>query len=226
METQKPLLKDENGEEVDVHMYRSMIGSLMYLTSSRPDIILQVFTDSEYAEASLDKCANSITEAEYVARSSAMDNAFGFRNKLLDYVQLFMSLKVSAVKYRLVLLVILNTKAKKSVKLMMEKLFGMELELMLETDIQEKEQKESQKQTNPSTEWKGQSQKTAFSCMRTRSQARRLRQHQRQQQQVPPNLVEPPKDTMADNRTMAELLQAPTEGYEDANYVPEISRKF
>ncbi|GJV66688.1 hypothetical protein Tco_1482197 [Tanacetum coccineum] len=49
-------------------------------------------------------------------------------------------------------------------------------------------------------------------CMRTRSQARRLRQHHRQQQQVPPNLVEPPKDTMADNRTMAELLQAPTEG--------------
>ncbi|GKA46567.1 hypothetical protein Tco_0739450 [Tanacetum coccineum] len=57
--------------------------------------------------------------------------------------------------------------------------------------------------------------------MRTRSQARRLRQQQ-QQQQVPPNLVEPPKDTMADNRTMAELLQAPTEGYEDAIVVPEI----
>ncbi|GJV68704.1 hypothetical protein Tco_1484213 [Tanacetum coccineum] len=39
METQKPLLKDEDGEEVDVHLYRSMIGSLMYLTSSRPDIM-------------------------------------------------------------------------------------------------------------------------------------------------------------------------------------------
>ncbi|GKF37011.1 hypothetical protein Tco_0113769, partial [Tanacetum coccineum] len=58
--------------------------------------------------------------------------------------------------------------------------------------------------------------------MRTRSQARRQRQQQRQQQQVPPNLVEPSKDTMADNRTMAELLQAPTEGYEDAVVVPEI----
>nr|GEX09696.1 retrovirus-related Pol polyprotein from transposon TNT 1-94 [Tanacetum cinerariifolium] len=39
IETQKPLLKDEDGVEVDVHMYRSMIGSLMYLTSSRPDIM-------------------------------------------------------------------------------------------------------------------------------------------------------------------------------------------
>ncbi|GJZ64917.1 hypothetical protein Tco_0621613 [Tanacetum coccineum] len=32
---------------------------------------------------------------------------------------------------------------------------------LLETDIQEKEQKESQKQTNPSMEWKGQSQKSS-----------------------------------------------------------------
>nr|GFA48562.1 hypothetical protein [Tanacetum cinerariifolium] len=39
METSKPLLEDKDGEEVDVHMYRSMIGSLMYLTSSRPDIM-------------------------------------------------------------------------------------------------------------------------------------------------------------------------------------------
>ncbi|GJV12730.1 hypothetical protein Tco_1354271 [Tanacetum coccineum] len=30
-----------------------------------------------------------------------------------------------------------------------------------ETDIQEKEQKESQRQINPSTEWKGQSQKSS-----------------------------------------------------------------
>ncbi|GJS83785.1 putative ribonuclease H-like domain-containing protein [Tanacetum coccineum] len=38
METQKPLLKNKDGEEADVHLYRLMIGSLMYLTSSRPDI--------------------------------------------------------------------------------------------------------------------------------------------------------------------------------------------
>nr|GEX95181.1 reverse transcriptase domain-containing protein [Tanacetum cinerariifolium] len=33
----------------------------------------------------------------------------------------------------------------------------------------------------------------------------------------------PPKVLMADNRTMAELLQAPTEGYEDAIVIPEIT---
>ncbi|GJV64991.1 putative ribonuclease H-like domain-containing protein [Tanacetum coccineum] len=42
METSKSLLKDENAEDVDVHLYRLMIGSLMYLTSSRPDIIFVV----------------------------------------------------------------------------------------------------------------------------------------------------------------------------------------
>nr|GEZ05070.1 retrovirus-related Pol polyprotein from transposon TNT 1-94 [Tanacetum cinerariifolium] len=48
METQKPLLKDEDGKEVDVHMYRLMIGSLMYLTSSRPDIMFVVCACARY----------------------------------------------------------------------------------------------------------------------------------------------------------------------------------
>ncbi|GKE88579.1 hypothetical protein Tco_1566054, partial [Tanacetum coccineum] len=48
METQKPFLKDEDGKEVDVHMYRSMIGSLMYLTSSRPDIMFVVCACARY----------------------------------------------------------------------------------------------------------------------------------------------------------------------------------
>ncbi|GJW47335.1 uncharacterized mitochondrial protein-like protein [Tanacetum coccineum] len=48
IENQKPLLKDEDGEEVDVHMYRSMIGSLMYLTSSRPDIMFAVCACARY----------------------------------------------------------------------------------------------------------------------------------------------------------------------------------
>nr|GEU40923.1 hypothetical protein [Tanacetum cinerariifolium] len=39
IDLEKPLLKDPDGEDVDVHTYKSMIGSLMYLTSSRPDIM-------------------------------------------------------------------------------------------------------------------------------------------------------------------------------------------
>ncbi|GKB53319.1 putative ribonuclease H-like domain-containing protein [Tanacetum coccineum] len=139
-------LQDEDGEEVDVHMYRLMIGSLMYLTSSRPDIMFtmcacaryqvnlkvshlyavkRIFSD--YSGASIDRksttrgcqflgcrliswqckkqtvVANSIIEAEYVATSSCRGQLY----------------------------LILLGKAKKSVILMMEKLFGMELELIL-----------------------------------------------------------------------------------------------
>ncbi|GJU51457.1 putative reverse transcriptase domain-containing protein [Tanacetum coccineum] len=50
-------------------------------------------------------------------------------------------------------------------------------------------------------------------CMRTRSQARN---RNRRQQQIPPVNVEEPEFLMADNRTMAQMLQAPIEGYEDA----------
>ncbi|GKB02964.1 putative ribonuclease H-like domain-containing protein [Tanacetum coccineum] len=139
METHKPLLKDADGEDVDEHLYRSMIGSLMYLTSLRPDIMFVVcayarfqvnpksshlhavkrifrylkgqpklglwypkdspfdlvaYTDSDYAEASLDRksttggcqflgcrliswqckkqtvVANYTTEVEYIAASN------------------------------------------------------------------------------------------------------------------------------------------------------------
>nr|GFA82789.1 hypothetical protein [Tanacetum cinerariifolium] len=42
IDADKPLLKDSDGEDVDVHTYRSIIGSLMYLTSSRLDIMFAV----------------------------------------------------------------------------------------------------------------------------------------------------------------------------------------
>nr|GEU52953.1 putative reverse transcriptase, RNA-dependent DNA polymerase [Tanacetum cinerariifolium] len=42
IDAEKPLLKDLDREDVDVHTYRSMIGSLMYLNSSRPDIMFVV----------------------------------------------------------------------------------------------------------------------------------------------------------------------------------------
>ncbi|GJS13810.1 putative ribonuclease H-like domain-containing protein [Tanacetum coccineum] len=42
METHKTLFKDVDGKDVDEHLYRSMIGSLMYLTSSRPNIMFAV----------------------------------------------------------------------------------------------------------------------------------------------------------------------------------------
>nr|GEX38178.1 putative ribonuclease H-like domain-containing protein [Tanacetum cinerariifolium] len=42
MEPNKALIKDAKAEDIDVHLYRSMIRSLMYLTASRPDIMFIV----------------------------------------------------------------------------------------------------------------------------------------------------------------------------------------
>nr|GEY07379.1 uncharacterized mitochondrial protein AtMg00810-like [Tanacetum cinerariifolium] len=42
IETNKALLKHEEARDVNVHLYKSIIGLLMYLTSSRPDIMFAV----------------------------------------------------------------------------------------------------------------------------------------------------------------------------------------
>ncbi|GKA07795.1 putative ribonuclease H-like domain-containing protein [Tanacetum coccineum] len=122
--------------------FGSMIGSLMYLTSSRTDIMFEVCACARY-QVNLKVSHLHDVKRIFSARNRqwlqipqqklnmwllqvAMDKCFGFRINYLITV----------------LLVILNTaeflllaKAKKSVRLMMEKLFGMELELILAKTI-------------------------------------------------------------------------------------------
>ncbi|GJZ25408.1 putative ribonuclease H-like domain-containing protein [Tanacetum coccineum] len=105
IETNKALLKDEEAEDVDVHLYRSVIGSLMYLTASRPDIMfvvctcardspfdLDVFSDNDYAGASLDK--KYTTGAEYVAAANCCGQVLWIQNQMLDYGFNFMNTKI------------------------------------------------------------------------------------------------------------------------------------
>ncbi|GJW30936.1 transposon ty3-I gag-pol polyprotein [Tanacetum coccineum] len=93
-----------------------------------------------------------------------------------------------------------------------------------------KGRKIKQKRTKPSTEWK--SVKKSKSTPTNRSQSRNLKPSTQDRHRIfvePFNLEEPienpapPVVTMDDNRTMAQLLEAPTEGYEDAIVVPEIT---
>nr|GFB69341.1 hypothetical protein [Tanacetum cinerariifolium] len=72
IDTKKPLLKDPDGEDVDVHTYRSMISSLMYLTSSRPNIM--------FASKKQTVFATSSTEAEYVATVSCCAQVLWIQN--------------------------------------------------------------------------------------------------------------------------------------------------
>nr|GFA30567.1 putative ribonuclease H-like domain-containing protein [Tanacetum cinerariifolium] len=77
MDKENPWGKDGTGKDVDLHLYRSMIGSLMYLTASRPDIMfpghpklglwypkdspfdLVAFSDSDYGGATQDRKSTS-----------------------------------------------------------------------------------------------------------------------------------------------------------------------
>ncbi|GJU78183.1 putative ribonuclease H-like domain-containing protein [Tanacetum coccineum] len=131
MEPNKALVNDKEAEDMDVHLYRSMIRSLMYLTTSSPDITfavcvcardslfnLEVFSDSDYAGASLDRkstiggcqflgkrliswqckkqtiVTNSTTEAEYVATANFCRHVLWIQNQLLDYGFNFMNTKI------------------------------------------------------------------------------------------------------------------------------------
>ncbi|GKA65981.1 putative ribonuclease H-like domain-containing protein [Tanacetum coccineum] len=104
METQKPLLKDKDDEEVDVHIYRSMIGSLMYLTSLRPNIIFAVCAYARYQVN------------PKVSHLHAVKRIFS------DYAGASLDRKSTT-----------GGLAQKSVRLMMGMLFGMKLELVLVT---------------------------------------------------------------------------------------------
>nr|GEU33865.1 retrovirus-related Pol polyprotein from transposon TNT 1-94 [Tanacetum cinerariifolium] len=89
IEPNKALVKDAEAEDVDIHLYKLMIGSLMYLIASRPDITfavcacardssfdLEAYSDSDYAGASLDR-KSTIGEEE------SIDNAFAKFNTII-----------------------------------------------------------------------------------------------------------------------------------------------
>ncbi|GKC30696.1 uncharacterized mitochondrial protein-like protein [Tanacetum coccineum] len=111
MDTKKPLLKDLDGDDVDVHLYRYLKGQpklgLWYPKDSFFDLV--AYSDSDYARASLDRkstiggcqflgcrliswqckkqtvVATSSTEAEYVAAASYCRQVLWIQNQMLDY---------------------------------------------------------------------------------------------------------------------------------------------
>nr|GEX73695.1 putative ribonuclease H-like domain-containing protein [Tanacetum cinerariifolium] len=67
VDTEKTLVKDADGNDVDVHLYRSMIRSLIYPTASRPNIMKQI--DIMVVQEANYGC-HFTTEAEYVVVAS------------------------------------------------------------------------------------------------------------------------------------------------------------
>ncbi|GJV17985.1 putative ribonuclease H-like domain-containing protein [Tanacetum coccineum] len=103
MDKENPWGKDGPGKDVDLHLYRSMIGSLMYLTASRPDIVylkgqpllglwylkespfdLVAYSDSDYDGDNQDR-KSTTGGSEYVAAASGCGQVLWIQNQLLDY---------------------------------------------------------------------------------------------------------------------------------------------
>nr|GEY42531.1 hypothetical protein [Tanacetum cinerariifolium] len=75
MEPNKALVKDAEVEDVEVHLYRLLIGSLMYLTASRPDITFAICA-----------CARSLL--------ISWQKVLWIQNQMLDYGFNLMSTKI------------------------------------------------------------------------------------------------------------------------------------
>ncbi|GJX92801.1 putative ribonuclease H-like domain-containing protein [Tanacetum coccineum] len=123
MEPQKPMFKDEAGKEVDVHIYRLMIGSLMYLTSSRPDIMFSVCACARY-QVNLKVSHLHVVKMifRYIKGQPKLGLWYPKDSPLVliaytesDYAGASLDMKSTT-----------GGKVKKSVRLMMDKLIGME----------------------------------------------------------------------------------------------------
>ncbi|GKC60308.1 putative ribonuclease H-like domain-containing protein [Tanacetum coccineum] len=114
IESNKPLVKDKDGAEVDVHKYRSLIGSLMYLTAmfvvcacarfqvtpkaSHLHAVKRIFRYLKHQPKLMlwkqTIMANNTTKAEYVATAHCCGQVLWIQNQMMDYGFKFMNTKI------------------------------------------------------------------------------------------------------------------------------------
>ncbi|GJS27286.1 hypothetical protein Tco_0487906 [Tanacetum coccineum] len=92
MSSETKLTRDEDGESVDDTKYHGMIGSLLYLTASQPDIMFSVCLCARFQEAPKTShleaqiaLAISTTEVEYISAEKACQQALWMKQALFDY---------------------------------------------------------------------------------------------------------------------------------------------
>ncbi|GJZ20015.1 retrovirus-related pol polyprotein from transposon TNT 1-94, partial [Tanacetum coccineum] len=77
--------EDPLGIPVDQTRFRSMVGSLMYLTASRPDLVFAVCMCVSWSSKKQKRTAISTTEAEYIAMFGCGAQILWMRSQLIDY---------------------------------------------------------------------------------------------------------------------------------------------
>nr|GEY71567.1 retrovirus-related Pol polyprotein from transposon TNT 1-94 [Tanacetum cinerariifolium] len=77
--------EDLSGTPVDQTCFRSMVGSLMYLTASRPDLVFVVCMCASWSSKKQQSTAISTKEAEYIAMSGCCAQILWMQSQLSDY---------------------------------------------------------------------------------------------------------------------------------------------
>ncbi|GKE13434.1 retrovirus-related pol polyprotein from transposon TNT 1-94 [Tanacetum coccineum] len=77
--------EDPLGIPVDQTRFQSMVGSLMYLTTSRPDLVFAVCMCARLLGYPQKSTAISTTKAEYIAMSGCCAQILWMRSQLMDY---------------------------------------------------------------------------------------------------------------------------------------------
>ncbi|GKD04999.1 putative ribonuclease H-like domain-containing protein [Tanacetum coccineum] len=89
---EKPLVKDGDADDVDEHLYRSMIGSLMYLTASRPDIMFAVcacarfqVSPNNYHLLAVNRSLDYLSNGQTISRKSTTGGCQFLGNRLISW---------------------------------------------------------------------------------------------------------------------------------------------
>nr|GEU59495.1 retrovirus-related Pol polyprotein from transposon TNT 1-94 [Tanacetum cinerariifolium] len=92
IESNKALIKDAEAKDVDGHLYRSMIGSLMKSTTGGCQFLDKKLISWQCKKQTI--VANSTTEAEYVAAANCCIQVLWIQNQMLDYGFNLMNTKI------------------------------------------------------------------------------------------------------------------------------------
>ncbi|GJX90761.1 putative ribonuclease H-like domain-containing protein [Tanacetum coccineum] len=94
MEPNKALVKDKEDDNVDVHLYTLMIGSLMYLTASRPDIMFVVCACARFQVTPKVSHLHEVKRIFRYLKGNPQQEVLWIKNQMLDYGFNFMNTKI------------------------------------------------------------------------------------------------------------------------------------
>nr|GEV00488.1 uncharacterized mitochondrial protein AtMg00810-like [Tanacetum cinerariifolium] len=224
METSKPLLKDKDGEEVDVYMYRFMIGSLMYFTSSRLDIMFVVCACARYQVTPKVSHLHDVNRIFRYLKGQPKLGLWYLKDSLFDLVA-YTNIDYAGAS--------LDKKSTTGGCQFLSTMDGQDQEIKEQLRLKAMIRDGGANVWHKAALTQVSVAKAIWSfeqCMRTRNSYfpnnSTVTIPRRRNKRRTPKVVEPELHIiveMTDNRTMEELLQAPTEGYGEVIVILEIN---